>query len=143
MIVLPTITRRTVHDLNHEKRRYQLRICPPGFTAVPQDLTVEDRRFNRDINADLLLSGPKTKDQDSGKRKANFFTGLQPTRYADVYTGSIRSKGKGGKMSHSYLLARFTPDANTLTILYFPGFGGPYPNQRDKFVTEVIVRGLL
>ena len=141
MIWIPTYF-RTVYDLNRDRGRYELTVCPPGFTAVPPELTVEERRYNQTINADLLLQGPKTGKNPTGKPKADFFTGLQSTGYADVYTGSVQ-KGRTGKVVRSFLIVRFTPNANTLTMLYLPSFGGPYPNQRHKFVAELIGRGLL
>lgn len=142
MIALPNIYKKTVHDFDREQGLYLLRICPPGFAAVPKVLCVEDRRYNKFIRADLLLSGPKTKGQD-GKRKADFFSGLQKTTYADVYTGSIRTRGKGDKINRDFLVVRFTPDANRLTTIYFPSFSGPYPNQRIDFVREIVGRGLI
>ena len=141
MIHLPDC-KRLSFDLDREKGRYQLRICPPGFTKVPGELIVEERRSDViRTDVDLILRGPSTY-KEGQKRKITFFTGLRPAQYADVYDGDILTFGVGGKRTKNYVLVRFTPDAGRLLLLYFPSFR-LYPNQRSDFVAEVIGWGLL
>lgn len=146
MIWIPTYF-RTVYDLDRERGRYLLTVCPPGFVRVPGELIVEQRQSNViRADAELILRGPdKEKGSDAPdnqKRHLKFFTGLLPTAYADVFDGNVLSKGRETKKVRNYVLIRFTPDASRLTLLYFPGYQ-PYPNDRATFIREVIGRGLL
>lgn len=141
MIYIPDF-KRLSFDLNRERSRYVLRICPPGFTKVPSELIVEERRSDAIRNdVDLILRGPKVQN-DSQKRMIPFFTGLRPTQYADVYDGNILTSGQSSKQIKNHVMLRFTPDAGRLTLLYFPSFR-LFPSQRQEFVAEVIGRGLL
>ncbi|ADB41828.1 hypothetical protein [Spirosoma linguale] len=141
MIRIPDF-KRLSFDLNRERGRYLVRICPPGFTKVPGELIVEERRSDAIRNdVDLILRGPNTQ-KDGQKRRISFFTGLRSTQYADVYDGNILTFGQGGKKTTHYVLLRFTPDAGRLILLYFPSFR-PFPNQRAEFVAETVGRGLL
>ena len=134
--------KRLSFDLDREKGRYLIRICPPGFTKVPGELIVEERRGDAIRNdVDLILRGPNT-HKEGQKRKISFFTGLRPTQFTDVYDGDIVTFGIGGKRVKNYVLLRFTPDAGRLLLLYFPAFR-LFPSQRPEFVAEVIGRGLL
>lgn len=134
--------KRLSFDLDREKGRYQVRICPPGFTKVPAELIIEERQSDKIRNdVELILRGPTTQKEGS-KRKLTFFTGLRPTQFTDVYDGDILTFGQGGKPVKNYVLLRFTPDAGRLILLYFPAFR-LFPNQRAQFVAEVIGRGML
>ena len=152
---------KTVYDLNRERGRYVLTICPPGFTRTPDELLVEQRQSDViRADADLILRGVKTEAVTTptaegvggrAKRQNQFFTGLLPTGYVNVYDGNVLTKQKIGRAKNdwlkdktvkNYLLIRFSPDASTLTLLYFPGYR-PYPNDRTTFVQEIMGRGLL
>lgn len=140
---------RTVYDLDRERGRYVLTVCPPGFIRVPPELIVERRQSDViRADADLILKGAQTEKgtdtTESGKpkRHSKFFTGLLPTAYADIFDGDVLTKGRESKKVKNYLLIRFSPDAGRLTLLYFPGYR-PYPNDRANFIREIINRGLL
>lgn len=140
---------RTVYDLDRERGRYLLTICPPGFIRTPAKLIVEGRQSDTiRADADLILRGPETEKgtdttaNGTPKRQSKFFTGLLPSDFTDVYDGNVLTKGRESKRVKNYLLIRFTPDAGRLTLLYFPGWR-PYPNDRANFIREVIGRGLL
>ena len=151
MIFMP-VHFRTVYDLDRERGRYLLTVCPPAFNRTPAELIVEQRQSDTiRADADLILRGPgkETDTSDNAtdttgkpKRHSTFFTGLLPTAYTDVYDGNVLTKGRESKRVKNYLLIRFTPDAGRLTLLYFPGWR-PYPNDRANFIREVIGRGLL
>lgn len=141
MIHIPDC-KRLAYDLDRERGRYVVRICPPGFTKVPAELLVEERQSDViRTDVDLILRGPNT-HKEGGKRRLTFFTGLRPARYTDVYDGDILTFGTGGKRIKNYVLVRFTPDAERLTLLFFPSFR-LYPAQRSEFVAQVVGRGLL
>lgn len=140
---------RTVYDLDRERGRYLLTICPPAFNRTPAELIVEQRQSDTiRADADLILRGPEKEKGDATnatgkpKRQNKFFTGLLPSAYTDVYDGNVLTKGRESKRVKNYLLIRFTPDVGRLTLLYFPGWC-PYPNDRANFIREVIGRGLL
>lgn len=134
--------KRLSFDLNRERGRYLLRICPPGFTKVSAELIVEERQSEKIRNdVGLILRGPNSQ-KDGNKRRLTFFSGLLPSQFTDVYDGNVLTFGVGGKRTSNYILVRFTPDASRLIVLYFPAFR-LFPNQRAAFVAEVIGRGLL
>lgn len=146
MIWIPTYF-RMVYDLDRERSRYTLTVCPPGFNRVPVELIVEQRQSDViRADANLILRGPdKERDTDaptSSKRHHKFFTGLLSAGYVDYYDGNVLTRGREAKKVKNYVLVRFTPDAGRLTLLYFPSFK-PYPNDRPTFIREVIGRGLL
>jgi hypothetical protein len=141
MITIPDY-KRLSFDLDRDRGRYLIRICPPGFAKVPAELIVEERRsdgIRHDV--DLILRGSNT-HKEGQKRRLNFFTGLRPTQYANVFDGDVLTFGREGKAVKNYVVVRFTPDAERLTLLYFPAFR-LYPNQRAQFTAELIGRGLL
>lgn len=141
MINIPDY-KRLSFGLDRDRGRYLIRICPPGFAKVPAELIVEERRtdvIRTDVN--LVLRGPKT-HKEGTKRRIDFFTGLRPTQYPDVFDGDVLTDGLAGKVVKNYILVRFTPDADRLTLLFFPAYR-LYPNQRSQFVAELFGRGLL
>lgn len=140
---------KTVYDLDRDRGRYVLTVCPPAFTRTPAELIVEQRQSDViRADADLILRGAKKEsvadETTTGKAKRThaFFTGLLPTGYVDLFDGNVLTRGRDGKTVKNYLLIRFTPDAGRLTMLYFPGWR-PYPDNRAAFIREVLGRGLL
>jgi hypothetical protein len=127
--------------LDTEKGRYTVETCEPGFTRVPRELIVEDRRYNDDINANLIIRGTAT-EKKAGGRSVKFFTGLQPTAHANVYLGNVLTFGRNGEHIRNGVVVRFTLDAGQMQLRYFPAYY-PYPDHRAGFVAEVIGRGLL
>lgn len=127
--------------LDADKGRYTVETCSPGFTGVPREVIVEDRRFNGDINANLILRGPNTTKKANG-RKITFFTGLQETTHKGVYLGNVLTYGRAGERIRNGLIVRFSDDAGRLTLRYFPAYY-PYPDARTAFVAEVVNRGLI
>ncbi|MBO0949460.1 hypothetical protein [Fibrella forsythiae] len=127
--------------IDNERGRYIVQNCEPGFTRVPRELIVEDRRFNDDINANLILRGTAT-EKKTGGRSVKFFTGLQPTNEANVFLGNVLTFGRNGERIRNGVVVRFTADAGCMTLRYFPTFY-PYPDARAAFVSELIRRGLL
>ena len=148
MTYIPT-SHRLTFTLDHDRGRYIVDECEPGFCRVPREVIVEDRRFNDNINANFILRGPDTKKKDSpegdprkGKRKIVFFTGLQPTAHTGVYLGNVLTFGRGGERVRNGVLVRFATDAGRMSLRYFPAYY-PYPEERAAFVSTVINRGLL
>ena len=137
---------RLTFVLDADRGRYLVKECEPGFSRVPRELIVEDRRFNDDIQANFILRGPNTeKKEKPGKRsgrKITFFTGLQPTAHTGVYLGNVLTFGRDSSRVKNGVLVRFATDAGRMSLLYFPAYY-PYPNERDAFVSSVIGRGLL
>lgn len=131
-------------SLNQDSGRYTVETCEPGFTRVPRSLIVEDRRFNDDINANLILRGTATEKKDGAAkgRKTTFFTGLQPTNREGVYLGNVLTFGRNSQRVRNGVLVRFTADAGRMTLRYFPAYY-PYPADRDRFVAGIVDRGLL
>jgi hypothetical protein len=127
--------------LDAERSRYTVETCEPGFTRVPREVVVEDRRFNDEINANLILRGTAT-EKKTGGRSVKFFTGLQPTTHANVYLGNVLTFGRNGERIRNGVVVRFTPDAARMQLRYFPAYY-PYPDHRAAFVAEVIGRGLI
>ena len=127
--------------IDTERGRYTIQTCEPGFTRVPRELIVEDRRFNDEINANLILRGTAT-EKKTGGRSVKFFTGLQPTNVPDVFLGNVLTFGRKGERIRNGVLVRFTADAGRMSVRYFPAHY-PYPDARATFVAEVIGRGLL
>lgn len=127
--------------LNNDRGRYTVETCDPGFTRVPRELIVEDRRFNDDIKANLILRGTAT-EKKTGGRSVKFFTGLQPTAQEGVYIGNVLTFGRGGERVRNGVLVRFSTDAGRMTLRYFPAYF-PYPDGRGAFVTAVLDRNLL
>jgi hypothetical protein len=140
MTYLPA-SHRVTFTLDPDRGRYVVAECDPGFTRVPRELIVEDRRFNKDIRADLLLRGTET-EKKTGGRSVKFFTGLQPTATPNVYLGNVLTFGRGGAKVQNGVVVRFSTDAGQMTLLYFPAHY-PYPDQRAAFVATLISRGLL
>ena len=141
MINIPEY-KRLLFDLDRDRSRYLIRVCPPGFTKVPAELIVEERQsdvIRTDVS--LILRGPNT-HKEGQKRRINFFTGLRPTQFTDVFDGDILTFGRDGGKVKNYIVIRFTPDAGRLILLYFPAFR-LYPNQRTEFMAELVRRGLL
>ena len=132
--------------LDTEKGRYTVESCEPGFTRVPRELIVEDRRFNDEINANLILRGTATEKKTGAVprsgRSVKFFTGLQTTAQEGVYLGNVLTFGRSSERIRNGVLVRFTADAGRMTVRYFPAYY-PYPDARAGFVAEVIGRGLL
>ena len=140
MSYLPA-SHRVIFTLDPEKGRYVVETCEPGFTRVPRELIVEDRRFNDEINANLILRGTAT-DKKTGGRSVKFFTGLQPTAQEGVYLGNVLTFGRSSERIRNGVLVRFSTDAGRMTLLYFASYY-PYPGQRAAFVAEVIGRGMI
>lgn len=140
MTYLP-IHHRVTFSLDADRGRYAVDECEPGFTRVPREVIAEDRRFNGDIQADLILRGTQT-EKKTGGRSIKFFTGLLPTAHTGVYLGNVLTFGQKGERVRNGVLARFSTDAGRLVLLYFPAYY-PYPDARAGFVAEVINRGLL
>ena len=142
MSYIPTSYRLTFR-LDADRGRYIVKECEPGFCKVPRELAVEERRFNDNIDAQIILRGPNTKKKDTGKgRKITFFTGLQRTNYTGVYIGNVLSYGQQGGKVQNGVIAHFSTDAGRLTLLYFPAYY-PYPKERDAFVSAVVGRLML
>ncbi|MDB5244078.1 MAG: hypothetical protein JWP57_4704 [Spirosoma sp.] len=150
MSYLPT-SHRLTFDLDPYRGRYIVKECEPGFCRVPRELIVEDRRFNDNIDADIVLRGPDTKKKEGnaqkggprkGGRKITFFTGLQPTAQIGVYLGNVLTFGRGGDRVRNGVLVRFATDAGRMTLRYFPAYY-PFPKERDAFVSAVLDAGLL
>jgi hypothetical protein len=140
MIYLPA-SHLVTFTLDADKGRYTVETCEPGFTRVPRELVVEDRRFNDDINANLILRGNKT-HKKTGGRSVDFFTGLQPTAHTGVYLGNVLTFGRNGERIRNGVLVRFSTDAACMSLRYLPAYY-PYPDQRAAFVAEVVRRGLI
>lgn len=140
MTYLPA-SHRLTFTMDAERGRYVVETCEPGFARVPRELIVEDRRFNDDINANLILRGTAT-DKKTGGRSVKFFTGLQPTTHEGVYLGNVLTFGRSGERIRNGVLVRFSTDAGRMTLRYFPAYY-PYPDQRAAFVAEVIGRGMI
>lgn len=127
--------------LDTEKGRYVVDTCEPGFVRVPRELIAEDRRFNDDINANLILRGTAT-EKKTGGRSVKFFTGLQPTNEANVYLGNVLTFGRNSERIRNGVVVRFSADAGRMTLRYYPSYY-PFPDQRAAFVAGVIRRGLI
>jgi hypothetical protein len=144
MTYLPA-SHRVTFTLDPDRGRYIVAECDPGFTRVPRELVVEDRRFNKDIRAELLLRGTETEKKTGprsvGGRSVKFFTGLLPTATPNVYLGNVLTWSRGKKVQNG-VAVRFSTDAGRMTLLYFPAYY-PYPDQRAAFVATLISRGLL
>lgn len=140
MMYLPT-SHWLTFSLDTEKSRYIVATCEPGFTRVPYELIVEDRRFNNFINADLILRGTTT-TKKTGGRAVQFFTGLQPTAYSGVYLGNVLTYGRVGEPIRNGIVVRFSTDAKRMALRYFPAYY-PYPNMRAAFVAEIINQRLI
>ena len=141
MTYLPA-SHRLTFALDAERGRYIVVTCEPGFTRVPRELIVEDRRYNDTINANLIIKGTETEKKANGKRGAKFFGGLQPTAYLNVYLGNVLTVGRNGSQVRNGVMVRFSTDAGRMSVRYFPAHY-PYPDARATFVAEVIGRGLL
>ena len=120
MNYLPS-SHRLTFALDTDRGRYLVNDCEPGFCRVPRELIIEDRRFNNDIKADLILRGIETTKKDGG-RAIKFFTGLLPVVQAGVYIGNVLTYGRGGKRIQNGLVLRFSADAGRMTLLYFPAY---------------------
>ncbi len=140
MTYLPT-SHLITFAMDAERGRYTVQTCEPGFVRVPRELIVEDRRFNDEINANLILRGTAT-EKKTGGRSVKFFTGLQPTNVPDVYLGNVLTFGRNSQRIRNGVLVRFSTDAGRITLRYFPAYY-PYPDHRAAFVAEVFGRGLL
>ncbi len=140
MNYLPT-SFRVAFALDYDQGRYTVAECDPGFTRVPPELIVEDKRYNDAINANLILRGTET-DKKTGGRSVKFFTGLQPTATPNVYTGNVLTWSRDGKRVQNGVVVRFSTDAARMVIRYFPAYN-PHPGDRARFVADVIFRGLL
>ncbi|MBD2699843.1 hypothetical protein IC229_04295 [Spirosoma sp. BT702] len=144
MTYLPTSHRLTFR-LDADRGRYIVKECEPGFCKVPRELTVEERRFNDNIDAEVILRGPNTQKKETGKgarRKIIFFTGLQRTDYVGVYIGNVVTFGQRGDKVRNGVVVQFSTDAGRMTLRYFPAYY-PYPKDREAFVSAIIQRGLL
>ena len=145
MSYLPT-SHRLTFALDPDRGRYIVKECEPGFCRVPRELIVEERRYNDNIDADIVLRGPETKKKEGGSRKGGrkitFFTGLQPTAQTDVYLGNVLTFGRGGERVRNGVLVRFATDAGRMTLRYFPAYY-PFPKERAAFVSAVLDAGLL
>lgn len=144
MTYLPTSHRLTFR-LDADRGRYIVKECEPGFCKVPRELIVEERRFNDNIDAEVILRGPNTQKKDTGKksgRKITFFTGLQRTDHTGVYIGNVVTFSQGGNKVRNGLVVQFSTDAGRMTLLYFPAYY-PYPKDRAAFVSAVIGPGQL
>ena len=132
--------------LDYDKGRYVVKECEPGFCKVPREVIAEERRFNENIDAQLILRGPNTEKKEGtgkgAKRKITFFTGLQPTAHTGVYIGNVLTFGRNGSKVQNGVLVRFATDAGRMSLRYFPAYY-PYPKERDAFVSAVINRGLI
>ena len=127
--------------LDSDRGRYVVEICEPGFTRVPRELIVEERRFNEKINAKFILRGTAT-EKKTGGRSVKFLTGLQPTGHEGIYLCNVLTFGQGGKRILNGVIVRFTADAGRMTLRYFPAYY-PYPDHRAAFVAEVVGRGMI
>jgi hypothetical protein len=144
MTYLPTSHRLTFR-LDVDRGRYIVKECEPGFCKVPRELIVEERRFNNNIDADVILRGPSTQKKGTGKktgRKITFFTGLQRTDYTGVYIGNVVTAGLRGDKVRNGVIVQFSTDAGRMTLRYFPAYY-PYPKDRAAFVSAILQRGLL
>ena len=139
MTYLP-VSHRLTFALEPNRGQYIVEECEPGFCRVPRELVVEDRRYNDDIDANLVLRGPNTIKKEGG-RKITFFTGLQPTDHEGVYLGNVLTFGRNGQRIKNGVLVRFSVNAARMVMRYFPAYY-PYPDQRAAFVAAVIGRGL-
>jgi len=140
MIYIPA-SHLITFTLDQESGRYVVQTCEPGFTRVPREVIVEDRRYNDDINAKLILRGTETQKKTKG-RLVKFFTGLQPTQIQGVYLGNVLTVGRNGEKVKNGVIVRFSTDAGYMSLRYFPAYY-PYPDARDLFASEVIGRGLI
>ena len=140
MIYLPA-SHLVTFVLDADRGRYVVETCEPGFTRVPRELIAEDRRYNDDINANLILRGTAT-EKKTGGRSVKFFTGLQLTAQAGVYLGNVLTFGRNSERIRNGIVVRFSTDAGRMVLRYFPAYY-PYPDARAGFVAEVIGRGLL
>ena len=122
--------------MDAERGRYTVETCEPGFTRVPRELIVEDRRFRG------TATEKKTGVVPRPGRSVKFFTGLQTTAQEGVYLGNVLTFGRSSERIRNGVLVRFSTDAGRMTLRYFPAYY-PYPDQRAAFVAEVIGRGLL
>ncbi|WP_020600328.1 hypothetical protein [Spirosoma panaciterrae] len=144
MSYLPT-SHRLAFRLDADRGRYIVKECEPGFCKVPRELIVEERRFNANIEAEVILRGPNTQKKGTGKkggRKITFFTGLQRTDYVGVYLGNVVTLGIRGEKVQNGVIVQFTTDAGRMTLRYFPAYY-PYPKDRAAFISAVVGRGLL
>ncbi|GAB3689143.1 hypothetical protein GCM10027592_05130 [Spirosoma flavus] len=148
MSYLPTSHRLTFR-LDADRGRYLVKECEPGFCKVPRELIVEERRFNDNIDAEVILQGPTTQKKETAKgtgkksgRKITFFTGLQRTDYPGVYIGNVVTFGQRGEKVRNGVIVQFTTDSGRMTLRYFPAYY-PYPKDRAAFISAVIGRGLL
>ncbi|QJD77815.1 hypothetical protein [Spirosoma rhododendri] len=144
MTYIPT-SHRLTYRLDHDRGRYIVKECEPGFCKVPRELTVEERRFNENIDADFILRGPETQKKGTGKgagRTIKFFTGLQRTDHTGVYIGNVVTFGQGGSKVRNGVLIRFSADAGSMILRYFPAYY-PFPKDRAAFVSAIVGRGLL
>ena len=144
MTYLPTSHRLTFR-LDADRGRYIVKECEPGFCKVPRELIVEERRFNNNIEAEVILRGPNTQKKETGKkggRKITFFTGLQRTAYTGVYLGNVVTFSQSGGKVRNGVVVQFSTDAGCMTLRYFPAYY-PYPKDRTAFVSAVIGLGQL
>ncbi len=144
MTYLPTSHRLTFR-LDADRGRYIVKECEPGFCKVPRELIVEERRFNDNIDAEVILRGPETQKKGTGKgsgRKITFFTGLQRTDHIGVYIGNVMTFGQGGNKVRNGVIVQFSTDAGRMALCYFPAYY-PSPKDRAAFVSSIVGRGLL
>lgn len=127
--------------LDTDKGRYTVETCEPGFTRVPRETIVEDRRFNDEINANLILRGTET-EKKTGGRSVKFFTGLQESEHKGVYLGNVLTFGRAGERIRNGVVVRFSTDASQMVLRYFPAYY-PYPDARNSFVNELVRRELI
>lgn len=144
MTYIPT-SHRLAYQLDADRGCYIVKECEPGFCKVPRELTVEERRFNKEIDADFILRGSETQKKGTGKgvgRTIKFFTGLQRTNYTGVYIGNVVTFGQGGSKVRNAVLIRFSADAGSMILRYFPAYY-PFSNDRTAFVAAIVGRNLL
>lgn len=121
--------KKLTYALDRETGWYKLIIAPPTASTLPNELKVEERKSDN-VQAQIIIHGreriPKEIDP---KRGWKWFTGLRETNHVNVYSGNFRTFGRyRGSFVENYCLFQFSPDSETLTLLFFDGlkrrFGG-------------------
>lgn len=113
------------YQLNSSNNWYQVFIKPLGFSKMPNQLrvqpTIEPRIKEK---ADNVIEG-----HTISKRK-EFFTGLRPTNYENLYFGD---DGYNNPKKKSFILFHFTPDQTGLHCYFFNDYTPP-KQLREQFI---------
>lgn len=120
--------KKLTYTRDRETGWYKLATAPPTASTLPNELKVEERKSNH-IQAQIIIHGrerlPKEVDPKKGWK---WFTGLRETNHVNVYSGNFITFGRYRNPVQNYCLFQFSPDSETLTLLFFDGlkrrFGG-------------------